>query len=50
MHDGSLATLEEALDHYATGGKLDHPTKSRILKPFRLTESEKQDLIEFLHH
>jgi len=50
MHDGSLATLEEVLDHYATGGKLDHPTKSRILKPFRLAESENQDLLEFLHH
>ena len=48
MHDGSLATLEEVLDHYAAGGKLDHPNKSRILKPFRLTESEKHDLIEFL--
>ena len=48
MHDGSLATLEEVLDHYAAGGKFDHPNKSRILKPFRLTESEKRDLIEFL--
>ena len=48
MHDGSLATLEEVLDHYAAGGKMDHPNKSRILKPFRLTEGEKHDLIEFL--
>ena len=48
MHDGSLATLEEVLDHYAAGGRFDHPNKSRILKPFRLTESEKRDLLEFL--
>jgi len=48
MHDGSLATLEEVLDHYAAGGKLDHPNKTRILKPFRLTEGEKHDLVEFL--
>ncbi len=48
MHDGSLATLDEVLDHYAAGGKFDHPNKSRILKPFRLTESEKRDLLEFL--
>ena len=34
MHDGSLATLEEVLDHYAAGGKLDHPNKTRILRPF----------------
>jgi len=48
MHDGSLATLEEVLDHYAAGGKMDHPNKTRILKPFRLTDGEKHDLIEFL--
>ena len=34
MHDGSLATLREVLDHYAAGGKLDHPNKSRILRRF----------------
>jgi cytochrome c peroxidase len=48
MHDGSLATLEDVLEHYAAGGKLNHPNKTRILKPFRLTEGEKHDLIEFL--
>jgi cytochrome c peroxidase len=48
MHDGSIATLAEVLDHYAAGGRLDHPNKSRILRPFRLTDSERQDLIQFL--
>ena len=48
MHDGSLATLEEVIDHYAAGGKMDHPNKSRILRPIRLSESEKRDLVEFL--
>ncbi|HTA68320.1 MAG TPA: di-heme enzyme [Bryobacteraceae bacterium] len=48
MHDGSLTTLEEVIDHYAAGGKMDHPNKSRILRPFRLTDDEKRDLIEFL--
>jgi len=48
MHDGSLATLEEVIDHYKAGGKMDHPNKSRILRPFRLTDGEKRDLIEFL--
>jgi len=48
MHDGSLATLEEVIDHYAAGGKMDHPNKSRILRPFRVTDGEKHDLIEFL--
>ena len=48
MHDGSLATLEDVIDHYAAGGKFDHPNKSRILHPFRLTADDKRDLIEFL--
>ena len=48
MHDGSLPTLEAVIDHYAAGGKLDHPNKSHILRPFRLTDEEKRDLIEFL--
>ena len=48
MHDGSLATLEEVLDHYAAGGKFDNPNKSRILRRFHLTDGEKRDLVEFL--
>jgi cytochrome c peroxidase len=48
MHDGSLATLDDVIDHYAAGGRRDHPNKTRILRPFRLTESEKRDLIDFL--
>ena len=48
MHDGSLATLEEVIDHYAAGGKFDHPNKSRILHSFRITDEDKRDLIEFL--
>lgn len=48
MHDGSLATLEEVIDHYAAGGKFDHPNKSRIVRPFALTACERRDLVEFL--
>lgn len=48
MHDGSLKTLEEVIDHYAAGGKFDHPNKSHILHPFQLNERERRDLIEFL--
>ena len=48
MHDGSLATLDEVIQHYAAGGKLDHPNKSPILRPLNLTDSDKRDLIEFL--
>ncbi len=48
MHDGSLGTLEEVIQHYAAGGKLDHPNKSHILRRLNLTDSDKRDLIEFL--
>jgi cytochrome c peroxidase len=48
MHDGSLATLEEVIAHYASGGRLDHPNKSRILRPFRVTDDDRRDLVEFL--
>jgi len=48
MHDGSLGTLVEVIQHYAAGGKLDHPNKSHILRRLNLTDSDKHDLIEFL--
>lgn len=49
MHDGSVATLAEAIEHYAKGGRAPrNPNKSTILRPFRLTAEEKADLIEFL--
>ena len=48
MHDSSLATLEDVIDHYAAGGRMGHANKSRIVRRFQLTEGEKRDLIEFL--
>jgi cytochrome c peroxidase len=48
MHDGSVATLEEVLDHYAAGGRMNHPNKSRVLRSFSMTDGDKRDLIEFL--
>jgi cytochrome c peroxidase len=48
MHDGSLATLDDVVDHYTAGGRRDHANKTRILRSFRLAEGEKRDLIEFL--
>jgi cytochrome c peroxidase len=48
MHDGSVATLEAVIDHYAAGGKMDHPNKSRTLHRFKLADHDKRDLIEFL--
>lgn len=48
MHDGSLATLEQVIDHYVAGGKMEHTNKSRILHPLTLSADEKRDLIDFL--
>jgi cytochrome c peroxidase len=48
MHDGSMATLEEVIDHYAAGGKVDQPNKTHVIRPFSMTEGDKRDLIEFL--
>ncbi len=47
MHDGSLQTLEQVIEHYNSGGKL-HPNKSGLIQPLNLSEQEKLDLISFL--
>lgn len=51
MHDGSLKTLREVIDHYekvSQEGKAKHPNLSMFMRPFRLTEGEKKDLEAFL--
>ncbi len=59
MHDGSIRTLEEAIDHYRVGGRTiktgplagvgaDNPNKSEFIKSFDLTAGQKADLLEFL--
>lgn len=47
MHDGSKKSLEQVLDHYMAGGE-DHWNKNKIIKPFRLSDQQKKDLISFL--
>ena len=47
MHDGSIASLEEVIDHYNAGGE-DHIHKSDLIRPLNLTEGEKQALVAFL--
>jgi cytochrome c peroxidase len=60
MHDGSIGSLSEVIDHYAAGGRTiedgpyagigaDNPNKSNLVRGFILTEQEKADLIAFLH-
>jgi len=59
MHDGSLATLDAVIDHYASGGTVIEsgplagdgrliPTKSSFVRGFTLTEDERTALIAFL--
>lgn len=59
MHDGSIATLGEVIDHYTAGGRnvtegpfvgdgRGNPNKDPLVRPFTLTAEEKADLIAFL--
>lgn len=47
MHDGSLATLEDVIHHFNTGG-MDHPNKDPLVFPLNLTTEQQQDLAAFL--
>ena len=47
MHDGSIATLEQVIDHYNSGGK-NHPHKSILIRPLGLDNEEKRALVSFL--
>jgi cytochrome c peroxidase len=48
MHDGSIATLEEVIDFFASGGE-HHPNQSPLTQGFNITAQEKADLIAFLN-
>lgn len=59
MHDGSIKTLSEVLDHYAAGGRTieagphkgigsKSPLKDTLMRGFKLTEQERKDVIAFL--
>lgn len=48
MHDGRFATLEEVLEHYASGGHGAEFSNTNI-RPFTLTEEEKQALIAYMN-
>ena len=59
MHDGSIATLPEAVDHYANGGRVDHrrplagdgranPYKDPLIAGIDLSARDRSDLVAFL--
>lgn len=47
MHNGSVESLEDVIDHYMSGGK-NHVNKDKRIVPFSLTSEEKSDLVLFL--
>jgi len=47
MHDGSLRTLEEVVEHYVKGGT-KNPWLSDKMAPIKITNQQKQDLVEFM--
>lgn len=47
MHDGSLKTLEDVVEHYDKGG-IKNPHLSDRMKPLKLTKEDKSDLVAFL--
>ncbi|MEQ1539553.1 MAG: hypothetical protein ABL928_11560, partial [Sphingorhabdus sp.] len=60
MHDGSIATLDEVIDHYAAGGRTigngpyagigkNNPLKSSFVPGFTLSAQERADLLAFLN-
>ena len=60
MHDGSIATLEDVLAHYAAGGRTiangpnagvghDNPNKNPLVRGFPLSTDQRDDLLAFLN-
>jgi cytochrome c peroxidase len=47
MHDGSLKTLEDVVDHYDKGG-IANPQLDEEIFPLKLTSQEKADLVTFM--
>ena len=48
MHDGSLKTLEEVVEHYDKGG-IKNQWLHQDIRPLKLSKQEKADLVAFLH-
>lgn len=60
MHDGSIATLVEVIEHFDQGGRnvLNgpfagdgrlNPNRDPLIRPLKLTVQQKSDLLAFLH-
>lgn len=60
MHDGSIATLDDVISHYAAGGRTissgpnagighDNPSKDPLIHGFEISTQDRLDLIAFLN-
>jgi cytochrome c peroxidase len=47
LHNGSAATLYDLVKHYETGG-IDRPSRSPSMKPLKLSEADRLDLVAFM--
>lgn len=47
MHDGSMTTLRQVIEHYNEGGA-NHPNQSNLVRPLGLTDQQIDDLVAFL--
>lgn len=48
MHDGSMKTLEDVVEHYDQGGT-PNPSLDPDMKPLKLTKQESADLVAFMN-
>lgn len=47
MHDGSMASLRDVVEHYVKGG-IDRESRSPLMRPLDLSEPERDDLVAFM--
>ena len=47
MHNGSMATLEEVMEHYNHAGE-ERESRSDLIRPLKLSKQETADLVEFM--
>ncbi len=48
MHNGSVPTLKAVIEHYNKGGKFKRTSTGLFIQPLHLTQTEKNELLEFL--
>jgi len=47
MHDGSISSLEDVIEHYSKGGN-KHPLQHKNIIEFKISSTEKKQVVSFL--